>query len=110
MRRQKGSRKEPDLPWPAARPICRSASHHIRPEIRNPSHRENDHSGFGLRAALRIEATPQITGSSRGTVQQVEIDQHSRELAMRRMSDNFRLSDTVGGPVIAASLWWCRSR
>jgi hypothetical protein len=78
MRRKKGSRKEPDLPWPAARPICRSASHHIRPEIRNPSHRENDHSGFELRAALRIEATPQITGSSRGAVQQMEIDQHSQ--------------------------------
>ena len=102
MRRKKGSRKKPDLPWLAARPICRAASHHIRPEIRNPSHRENDHSGFELHAALRIEATLQITGSSRGAVQQVEIDQHSQELAMRRMSDTSRLSDTAANHLAGA--------
>jgi hypothetical protein len=32
-------------------------------------------------------------GSSAGAARQAEIDQHSRELAMRRMSDTFHLSD-----------------
>jgi hypothetical protein len=36
---------------------------------------------------------PQITGSSTGATRQAEIDQHSWEFAMRRMSDTFHLSD-----------------
>src|SRR3954452_5121754 len=91
MRRQRDGQKElhPLARHSAGMP-CSFLSHQVG--IRNPSYRENDHSGFGLRRLCRYETTSEITGSSTGTARQAEIDQHLYELGMRRMSDNARLS------------------
>src|SRR3954447_10398001 len=48
-------------------------------------------------------AAPQFTGSSRSAARQAEITQVFQRFEGRRMSDTSHLSDTVGGPVIAAS-------
>jgi hypothetical protein len=90
MHRQKGSRKEPDLPWLAPRPICHSASHHIRLGTRLM---QDNHSESDLRTACANTRRRQITESSTSATRQAEIDYHSRKIARRRMSDNSRLSD-----------------
>ena len=53
----------------------------------------DDHSGFELCPLVRVGDDAPVTGSSAGATRQAEIDQHSQELAMRRMSDTSRLSD-----------------
>ena len=42
--------KEAHPSWLPARPVCRAASPHTRPGIRNPPHGGTIHSGSGLRA------------------------------------------------------------
>ena len=95
MRRQKGSQKEPDLPGsslgryavqPPLTPGLKSGIHLIAGRL------------LGIRERTACERkgnAAQMTGSSMNAVRQAEIDQHSRELAMRRMSDTFRLSGTA---------------
>ena len=73
-----------------------------RPEIRDPPHAGRP-LGVRLRTALRIQGdAARITGSSMGAVRRAEIDQHSREIAMRRMSDTCRLSDIRRHPARSA--------
>src|SRR3954470_23626029 len=62
MRRQRGGQKKLDPSWLAARPAGCAASHHTRPEIRNPPIVRTTHSGFGLRRLCKYETTPEITG------------------------------------------------
>src|SRR3954454_12459468 len=95
MRRQRGGQKKLDPSWLATRPARCAASHHTRPEIRNPPIVRTTHSGFGLCRLCTYETTAEITGSSTGATRQAEIDQHPQELVMRRISDNTRLSNTV---------------
>ena len=45
--------------------------------------------------SVRIRGDATAHGLSTGAARQAEINQHSREFAMRQMSDNVRLSDTV---------------
>src|SRR4051794_37012068 len=58
--------------------------------------------GPGCAPSVRIRDDATAHGLSTGAARQAEINQHSRQLAMRQMSDNVRLSDTVAKQLAGA--------
>src|SRR4051794_19237498 len=104
MRRQKGGQKEADLHGSSL------GRHAVRPPL-TPGLKSGIHLiagrllGIQERTAReRKGAAAWIDGSSMNAVRQAEIDQHSPELAMRRMSDNDRLSGTAAKQFTGAGL------
>ena len=95
MRGQRTARKSPTLrahrSTAGGVPVTQS-----RPIVGRP---------FGVRCCVplvRVGDDAPVTGSSAGATRQAEIDQHSQELAMRRMSDTSRLSDTAAKQLAGA--------